>query len=80
MLEHANEGGPEGVRFVSKEALIGLKIQAYKNNPKREFQDKANIQFLIDSGDNLDWKIIKSYADLFNEWESINAIKEKCKS
>ena len=62
------------------EDIIGLKIQAYKNNTHRELQDKADIQFLIESDDKLDWERIKSYADLFNEWEVINELKAKTKS
>lgn len=79
ILNLSNENGPEGIRFVRSEDLIGLKIQAYKNDPAREFQDKADIQFLITSQNNLDWEVIKKYADLFNEWEVINGIKEKFK-
>ena len=80
ILKNSNEGGPEGIKFVTKEALIGLKIQAYKNNSKREFQDKADIQFLIESDGELDWAQVKEYADLFGEWEVIDEIKNKCKS
>lgn len=80
ILRNSNEGGPEGIRFVTKEALIGLKIQAYKNNPKREFQDKADIQFLIEFVGELDWDTVKEYADLFDEWETIDEIKNKCQS
>jgi len=59
--------------------LIGLKIQAYKNDKSREFQDKADIQFLISSLENLDWDQIKKYADLFDEWEVISEIKKNFK-
>lgn len=79
ILSEANNGGPEGIRFVKTEDLIGLKIQAYSNDPSRELQDKADIQFLIENVENLDWKRIKSYADLFNQWEVINEIKNKIK-
>lgn len=77
ILSHANSGGPEGIRFVQVEDLIGLKIQAYVNDPTRELQDKADIQFLIENVDKLDWDRIKTYADLFNQWEAINEIKNK---
>jgi hypothetical protein len=42
------------VPVVSAEDLIGLKIQAYKNNADREFQDKADIQSLLKIVKNLD--------------------------
>lgn len=79
ILRLSNTNGPEGINFVRAEDLIGLKIQAYKNDDSREFQDKADIQFLIESQDDLDWNLIKSYAELFNEWKVINEIKSKFK-
>lgn len=80
ILKLSNKNGPEGINFVRAEDLIGLKVQAYKNDSKREFQDKADIQFLIESQDNLDWELIKKYADLFDEWEVIDEIRKKLKS
>jgi hypothetical protein len=77
ILRFSRQGGPEGIAFVRAEDLIGLKIQAYKNDPSREFQDKADIQYLIESQSDLDWSLIKKYADLFNEWEVVNEIKQK---
>src|SRR5690606_38628291 len=65
------------VPVVSAEDIIGLKIQAYKNDSKREFQDKADIQSLIDSVENLDFKLIKEYADLFNEWVCIEELRSQ---
>jgi hypothetical protein len=59
------------------EDLIGLKIQAYMNEPSREHQDKADIQFLIENVEEIDWSRVKSYADLFNQWEVVNEIKNK---
>ena len=79
ILKMANPNGPEGISFVRAEDLIGLKIQAYKNDQSREYQDKADIQFLIESQDNLDWNLIKEYAELFDEWEVINEIRKKYK-
>ena len=79
ILKLSNQNGPEGIDFVRAEDLIGLKIQAYINDSTREFQDKADIQFLIDSQDKLDWQLIKEYADLFSEWEVINEIRKKVK-
>ena len=80
MLFEAHKSGPEGIKVLKPEDIIGLKIQAYKNNSKRELQDKADIQFLIESDDKLDWERIKSYADLFDEWEVISELKAKTKS
>ncbi len=79
ILADANPNGPEGIRFVKTEDLIGLKIQAYMNDPSRELQDKADIQFLIENVDTIDWQRVKNYADLFDQWEVINDIKNKIK-
>jgi hypothetical protein len=80
ILSEANINGPEGINFVRCEDLIGLKIQAYVNDPSREFQDKTDIQFLIENVETMDWERIKSYADLFHQWEVVNEIKNKIKS
>lgn len=37
------------VKVLETHDLIGLKIQAYKNDPDRELQDKADIQFLLNN-------------------------------
>ncbi len=79
ILADANPDGPEQINFVKCEDLIGLKIQAYANDSSRELQDKADIQFLIENVKELDWDKIKNYADLFNQWEVINDIKNKIK-
>ncbi len=62
-----------GVPVVSKEAIIGLKIQAFKNDPQRSLQDKADIQALIKS-DNINLAVVKKYADLFNAWPEIEEL------
>lgn len=48
---------------MKSEDIIGLKIQACTNDPSREFQDKADFQFLIENVESLDWQRIQSYAD-----------------
>ena len=63
------------VRVLSAEDLIGLKIQAYRNDPSRELRDKADIQALIQSTAQLDWDRIKIYADLFGEWPTVSALR-----
>lgn len=61
------------VPVVSKEGLIGLKIQAYKNDPKRELQDKADIQALLRLKP-VDMKQVKDFAELFGAWEEIERL------
>lgn len=65
------------IPVVSAEGIIGLKIQAYKNDPRREFQDKADIQSLLEIYKNLDFDKIKFYADLFGEWNFITDLRSK---
>jgi len=77
MLSRATTISEFPVPVVSAEDLIGLKIQAYKNDPKREFQDKADIQSLLENVQNLDFNLIKKYADLFNEWSFITELRKK---
>ena len=66
-------------KCVSVEDIIGLKIQAYKNDPKREHRDKADIQGLIERHANLDWDQVKLYADLFEEWGTVETMRNLLK-
>jgi hypothetical protein len=77
MLNRAKPINDFPVPVVSAEDIIGLKIQAYKNDPKREFQDKADIQSLLGSVQNLDFNLIKKYADLFDEWDFISELRKR---
>lgn len=76
MLADAQILSPLNIKCLGPEDIIGLKIQAYINNKRREFQDKADISSLIEKYPNMDWQKIKKYADVFNQWHVILAIKE----
>ena len=76
MLASAQVFPQHGIKCLSAEDIIGLKIQAYKNNPQRELQDKADIQALIMGRTGLDWAKIKTYADIFDEWTVVEALKK----
>ena len=66
------------VRCLKAEDIIGLKIQAYVTNAKREHKEKADIQALIEvRGGQLDWQKIQEYADLFSQWPAIQELKAK---
>lgn len=65
------------VPVLCAEDIIGLKIQAYKNDSKREFQDKADIQALMETVADLDFKLIKDYADMFDEWKFISELRQR---
>ena len=62
------------IYILKAEDIIGLKIQAYKNDGSRELQDKADIQKLL-ALPNLDLDTIKKYADLFDEWSVIEKLQ-----
>lgn len=74
MLKNSVQNISLGVYVLRPEDLIGLKIQAYKNDVSRELQDKADIQKLLEKP-NLDLTTVKKYADLFQEWEVIQNLK-----
>lgn len=61
---------------VSAEDLIGLKIQAYAGSPERRSKELSDIQELIDLYSELNWPKIKNYEDFFNEWPTIEGLKE----
>ena len=73
MLKAATENKDLGIRVLRPEDIIGLKIQAYKNDASRELQDKADIQKLL-SINGLDLKLVQKYADLFGEWPEIQKL------
>jgi predicted nucleotidyltransferase len=70
MLGRAEEkevfGGSLKVKVLRPEDIIGLKLQAIKNNPAREHNDLADIESLISANKtNLDWSLIGNYFKLF---------------
>ena len=75
MLAQATPARGLEVKCVGPEDLIGLKIQAYSNDRRRELQDKADIQFLIRKYPQMNWKTVQEYADLFGEWTAIQDIR-----
>lgn len=75
MLRRARVLESVQIRCVGAEDIIGLKIQAYVNNPKRMLQDKADIAALIEKHSDLDWARVKRYADLFDQWAAIEKIR-----
>ena len=63
-----------GIPVLDASDIIGLKIQAYCNNPKRLLQDLADIQKLMETN-KIDWQRVQSYAEAFNEWERVKALR-----
>lgn len=55
------------VRVLTPEDIIGLKMQAIKNNPLRKDADILDIKMLIEIRRNkLDWALIERYATLLD--------------
>ncbi|MCM2280717.1 MAG: hypothetical protein NDI61_02590 [Bdellovibrionaceae bacterium] len=77
MLKDANLQKKLAVYVLRAEDIIGLKIQAYINDPSRELQDKADIQQLLKRHPNLDWSRVKKLADIFDQWPTIEALRSK---
>jgi hypothetical protein len=70
MLDRAEEkkvfGDELSVRVLRPEDIVGMKLQAIKNNPKREQGDIADIESLLSlHSDNLDWGAVEKYFMMF---------------
>ncbi len=76
MIENSHYSTHLNLPVVLPEDLIGLKIQAYSGNEKRKFKDLADIQELVINCQSLDWDKIKSYADYFNEWPTLQQMRD----
>lgn len=74
MLKRAQLNKEIQIYVLKPEDIIGLKIQAYKNDGRRELQDKADIQKLL-LLTNIDLNTVKKYADIFDEWPAIEKLK-----
>ena len=77
MLARARPAPKLGMKCATAEDIIGLKIQAYTNDPKRKLQDLADIEALIRTQADLEWDRIRRYADLFGEWSTMQALKDE---
>lgn len=76
MLADARSLPNSGLKYLLAEDLIGLKIQAYINDPRRELQDKADIQNLMRKVPNIDLQRVKKYADIFQQWGAIEELRK----
>lgn len=57
------------------EDIIGLKVQAMVNNPKRHALDMADVEYLIRrNSDQLNWDIIKEYFELFDRGDELESL------
>lgn len=62
------------------EDIIGLKIQASVNDPKRTARDWADIQIMLENaaeaGQQIDWERLKDYLDLFRQGDKLKKLKD----
>ena len=77
MIDNAHYSDQLDLPVVLVEDLIGLKIQAYAGNPKRTMKELSDIQELIARCPSLNWDKIKVYADHFNEWPRLQALRDE---
>lgn len=72
--------GSMKIRTMIPEDIIGLKLQAVYNNPKREKIDIADIEMLVSVHDKeLDWELLKKYFMIFQMDDLFTKIKEAAK-
>lgn len=66
------------VRVLLPEDIIGLKLQALVNDPKRENQEYADMQRIADyyKGE-LNWDLIKEYFDLFDKEKEYTELRRR---
>ncbi|OGX34042.1 MAG: hypothetical protein A3C36_04045 [Omnitrophica WOR_2 bacterium RIFCSPHIGHO2_02_FULL_52_10] len=85
MLKRAKEYGilknKFKVRVLDTEDIIGLKIQASANDPKREARDWADIEQLLTlHHDRLDTRLLREYFSLFGLEHKLDTLLEKVKN
>ena len=66
MLENAKPIDQSTVDILEVEDIIGLKIQAYANDPSRQWKDQADIAELMRANPELDRLRILGYAAMFD--------------
>jgi predicted nucleotidyltransferase len=81
MLERAVEkeifGGELKIKVVRPEDLIGLKLQAVKNDPSRKEIDMADIKALVSARkEPLDWPQIRSYSETLDAEDLLKELQE----
>jgi Uncharacterised nucleotidyltransferase len=82
MLDGAVEkeifGGESKIKVLRPEHMIGLKLQAVKNDPSRKEQDLADIEALAAARkEHIDWVLIESYAELLDAQDVLKEIRGK---
>jgi len=65
---------------VEIEDIIGLKVQAVVNDPKRSTRDWADIRMMLETcsetGQAIDWQLLQEYLDLFHLGDKLAELKD----
>ena len=69
--------GDAAVPVVDAADLIGLKVQASSNNPRRRHRDMADIERLLESVLELDLERVRKYFRLFDREKELDALLEE---
>lgn len=80
MLNRAEEKevfhGELSVMVLRPEDIVGMKLQAIKNNPRREQGDTADIEALLSlHKDDLDWGLVEKYFNIFEMSDLLKKIR-----
>jgi hypothetical protein len=68
------------VLTAAAEDIIGLKVQAMKNDPGRITKDMADIEWLIIHRKDMDKDLIEEYFRLFSLQDEYKMMMERCKN
>lgn len=64
------------IRVLKPEDIIGLKIQAVKNNPERYFREMGDIDEIINMfKDEIDFNVVRKYFTIFDMDDEYNRFK-----
>lgn len=69
--------GSKTIRVLTAEDVIGLKVQAMANSPKRKAKEIADIQALAAANPKLDWSRVQKFFELFKLNEDFQALKRQ---
>ena len=80
MLADATPDASTGTMLLRVEDVIGLKIQAFSNNPGRKWHDQADIAALIQSNPTLDWSRVLRYAAMFGVQDLLEEMRRSTRA
>lgn len=71
-------GGKIKIKVARLEDIIGLKLQAIKNEPKRYIKERYDIEMIMEQqGKKLDWERVYMYFKIFEYEKDFNELRER---